>query len=229
MAACAVLFMAGSVQAAVPARGPVQDAINNLLDTMHWIKWEDLVVAGVKLDMSPEQARSALIAKGFTPKAEDPTQDSWSAKVNEGLVARGKGTGDKSKVPLFTMASGSQGERIEVWYAATASGARVSSVKYQIPSNRMDNARFLASADARYGRATYQSAKTRVYCTKGSDSRSSCSASGMVMGRPGLIVDAAFSLNTLRLEEGDAPREVRKQRMAAEIEAKAPRNAAASF
>ncbi|MBP2513820.1 hypothetical protein [Sphingomonas sp. PvP018] len=228
MAAVAVLASTAA-DAQVPARGPAQDAINNLLDPIRWAPIETFDVAGVRLGMTPQEARAALVSKGFTPRATDPSQPSWAALVSERVADRRGGRSDASTVARFTMAEGPQGEHIEVWYAPTRAGARVANVTYTIPSNRMEAQAFLDSVTSKYGKPSFTERTKRFYCSRGRDSRASCWRLGDTANRPGLLASSEFAVRTIDLTEGSDTADARKQQLAGEVEAAAPKDAKASF
>lgn len=182
-------------------------------------------VAGVSLGMSPAEARAALTKAGFTPQAEDPMQDAWSAVVSQRAAERVGGRVEQAKVPMFTVAEGSQGERVEVWYAATETGAKAASVKYLMPTNRMERAAFKSSATAKYGRPTFEDPTRALYCTKGEQTCTSWQNQEL----PYLSVESSFANHEIDLLQGQRYGAEMKMRMAAAVEAAAPKNAKASF
>jgi hypothetical protein len=79
----------------------------------------DFDIAGVKLGMTPEQVRPALVRAGFKPRASDPSQDSWETRIAAEVAKRRAQTRPAAtKVPTFTMATGPRGEHLEIWYHA---------------------------------------------------------------------------------------------------------------
>lgn len=221
---------AESAEAQTSARGPLQDAINNLVDPIRWSSLDSLDVAGVQLGMTPTQARSVLASKGFEVRAEDATQPSWNALVSAKVLERRSGAAaDRTTIPSFTVARGSQGERIEVWYGATRTGVEVTAVNYSIPANHMAQTAFLEGVVAKYGRPTFAQPRKLIFCTRGSDSRASCAHLGDVTDRPGIIASASHGVHTIKLMEGSGPSEARKARLAADVEKAAPPNAQATF
>jgi hypothetical protein len=103
----------------------------------------DVDIAGIRLGMTPEQVRPALVRAGFTPRPSDPDQDAWDARVAAEVGKRRPGTrSTASKVPMFTMARGPRGEHLEIWYYAGPSGPIASSIKFQIPADQMTGAAF---------------------------------------------------------------------------------------
>ena len=186
---------------------------------------ENLDVAGAKLGMSPEQVRSALKAGGFTPQATDPIQSSWSALVADKIAERGVTKLDNSKVSMFTMASGPQGERIEVWYSATPQGARANSVLYRLPTNRMEKSTFLAGVKEKYGQPTIESRNSSLYCSSGE--RKCVSYENKQL--PYLSVAAEYSAYEISLRNGMKYSDEYRAEMANAIEIAAPKNAKTSF
>ncbi|PTM45497.1 hypothetical protein C8J24_1718 [Sphingomonas aerolata] len=186
---------------------------------------ENLDVAGAKLGMSPEQVRSALKAGGFTPQATDPIQSSWSALVADKIAERGVTKLDNSKVSMFTMASGPQGERIEVWYSATPQGARANSVLYRLPTNRMEKSTFLSGVKAKYGRPTVDNGNSSLYCSPGEQKCVSYDNKQF----PYLAIAADYSYYEVSLRNGMRYSDDYRADMAKAIEIAAPKSAKTSF
>lgn len=190
-----------------------------------WAPVDTFDVAGVRLDMTPEQARTALKVAGFTPWETDPTQDSWSSMVSRRRAERVGGKVDERRIPMFTRASGPEGEQVEVWYVATAEGPRASSVEYRMPAGRMERAAFLSATAKKYGRPTTQDPVRALYCMKGEGSCVTYSNKALRH----LQAEIDYSAYIVTLREGGAFDADLKARMAAAVEAAAPRNAKASF
>ena len=190
-----------------------------------WAPVDTFDVAGVRLGMTPEEARAALRTAGFVPPATDPTQDSWSSTLSRRRAERLGGKVDESRVAMFTRAASPQGEQVEVWYAATAEGARASSVEYRMPTGRMERTAFVSATSAKYGRPTTQDPVRNLYCTKGEGSCVTHSNKAL----PHLQTEIDYSAYVVTLREGGAYDADLKARMAAAVEAVAPRNAKASF
>lgn len=228
MLLCATALAASSApaDAQFPSDSPAAALVNKLLgDHPRSAAVSTFSVAGVTLGMSPAEARAALTKAGFTPRAEDPTQDAWSALVSRKAAERIGGRVDQAKVPMFTMAEGSQGERVEVWYSATEEGAKASGIQYSIPSNRMERDAFLSSATRKYGRPTFEYSLKRIYCTKGEQTCTSWQNKEL----PYMVVETGYSSYGIDLQMGGRYGDERKARMAAAVEAAAPKNAKASF
>ncbi len=200
--------------------------LDKLLATkLNYVDVTKFDVAGVKLEMTPDQVREALRAKGFTPRATDPTQQDWTARVSEAVANRRGGTRTAGKTPNFTMASGSQGEHIEVWYAVTPTGPVAASVKYLMPTNRMTRAAFIQSIRSRYGRSTTSDPIRALYCGK-ADGK--CVAWENPVD-PRLAVELDYSNYEINLRQGSKFSSRLNADMTAAIEKAAPKDAKASF
>lgn len=205
---------------------PGAKLINRLLTGgPRWVPVSTFDVAGVKLGMTPEETRTALKGAGFSPQATDPMQDAWISVVSRRAAERIGGKVDETRVPMFTRASGPQGEQVEVWYTATQHGARATSIGYTMPTKRMESAAFAAGVSAKYGRPTVQDPVHSLYCTRG---ESSClSYQNKVL--PHLLIENDYSVYSVKLAEGARYRDELKATTAAAVEVAAPRNAKASF
>lgn len=220
------LGTAGPAAAQASANSPGAKFFNRLLTSgPRWASVDTFDVAGVRLGMTPQQTRTALKDAGFTPRATDPTQDSWASMVSRRAAERIGGRVDETKVPMLTRASGPQGETVEIWYAATEEGARATSIEYMVPTKRMERATFAAGLSAKYGRPTVRDAARDLYCTKG---EGSCVAY-QNKALPYLLAESGYEVHSVRLAEGVGYAEEMKGRMAAAVEAEAPRKAKASF
>ena len=200
--------------------------INRLLTGgPRWAPVSTFDVAGVKLGMTPEETRTALKGAGFSPQATDPMQDAWSAVVSGRAAERIGGKVEDGKVPMFTRASGPQGETVEIWYAATPEGARATSIEYMMPTKRMERAAFAAGIAVKYGRPTVEETARGLYCTKGEGSCLTYQNKAL----PHLLTESSYSVHSVKLTEGEQYRNELKSRTAAAVEAAAPKNAKASF
>ncbi|MEH3036158.1 MAG: hypothetical protein PGN23_06660 [Sphingomonas adhaesiva] len=199
--------------------------MDKVLGGPRWGSVADFDVAGVRLGMTPEEARAALRKGGLVPAAEDPQQDAFGAVVSRRAAERGGAGADRGTVPMFTMARGVQGETVEVWYAAARDGARVTQVKYLMPTNRMEAAAFSRSVEAKYGRPTFRQGAQGFYCTK--PERVCAGYASKVL--PYLVADTGSVHHGLDLQMGEEYRAELKAETAAAVEAAAPKNAKASF
>jgi len=182
-------------------------------------------VAAVKLGMSPTEARVALKAKGFVLRPSDPQQDSWKALVSQ-EVAKRRGTDPiRDEVTRFTMATGPQGEHVEVWYSPTPTGAVASSVKFTISSDKMTSESFIDAAVRKYGHPTVAMTKQLLYCARNELHCKTYEVKQLSY----LEVRADPSTLTLSLSVGSQESAQRKGAMAKEIDTIAPKNAKAMF
>jgi len=204
---------------------PAAKLIDGLIGGPRWGSVKTFDVAGVRLGMSPDEARAALRKAGFTPAIADPDQDAWSAVVSQRAADRIGGKVDQSKVPMFTRAKGLQGETVEAWYATTRDGAQVVEVKYQMPASRMDRTAFTRATVAKYSLPTFEEGSKGIYCTK----PETVCASYEKKALPYLLVEPGFASLEIELMVGQRYQEERKASLAAAVEAAAPRDAKASF
>ncbi|WP_370714763.1 hypothetical protein [Sphingomonas sp. IW22] len=198
-----------------------------LAGSPRWVDVTSFDIAGMKLDMTPEQIRAAMVKNGFTPRKTDPVQAGYALSVRQEAAKRRQtsalGT-DEEKVPMFTMAEGPQNEHIEVWYAATPDGARANQIKFQIPTSRMTSDAFLSSVQSRYGEATNPSRGSLLYCMKG---ERNCAYGNHT--KPFLHATSSYTTQDIELRNGTEVSERRAAAFAAAVDAAAPANAKASF
>ena len=175
--------------------------------------------------MTPAQVRAALTAAGFTPHATDPDQDSWATKVSDQIAKRRPITPVTTKIPMFTMATGTRGEHIEVWYAATPNGARATEVKYQIGTDQITPDAFWSAVTAKYGNTPNSDPHYRLYCSGG---ETSCQK-GTNQDLPYLAADQDYTLFTIEMMTGAKATDDLRAQFDAEVERSAPKDAKASF
>jgi|GEM_PF-5665152 len=189
----------------------------------------DMDIAGVKLGMTSEQVRAALVRAGFTLRASDPDQESWERRISDEVATRRPATRPAiSKVPLFTMASGLRGEHLEIWYYAGPSGAVASSVKFQIPAHQMTKRVFYQGVLDKYGRPSNRGfGNVMLYCSDGEPIESCVPWSNKLMTY--LFAESDDSFHSLYLAEGTEASAMHKAAFAAEVERRAPRDARPSF
>lgn len=205
---------------------PMAKAVDKLIGGPRWGSVSTFDVAGVRLGMTPDEARAGLRRAGFVPKAQDPEQDSFASVVSQRAVERIGGSADRTKVPMFTTAKGSQGESVEVWYAATRDGARATEVKYVMPADRMTGSAFSQGVVAKYGKPTFAQGSQSIYCTK----PEKVCASYASLQLPYLTAEPNPSSNhVVDLRMGRRYDDGLKAERAAAVEATAPKNAKASF
>jgi hypothetical protein len=189
----------------------------------------DLDIAGVKLGMTPEQVRPALVRAGFTPRASDPDQDSWEGRIATEVAKRRPGTRSMAKkVPMFTMARGPRGEHLEIWYYSGPSGPTASSIKFEIPAHQMRAAAFYQGVLEKYGRLTVRPFdKDMLYCSA-NEPAASCVTLGNKR-KAYLHAETGHAIHSLYLAEGADAAEAHKTAFWAEVERRAPKDARPSF
>lgn len=220
------LLAAAPLSAQTRSETPLDRLIGGLLKKgPAWSQVDEFDVAGVKLGMSPEEARAALEAKGFKARDNDPAQPSWAALLSREIAKRRQVEANDSTVPMFTRANGEQGESIEVWYAATPQGAIVASVKFLIPTDRMERDLFERSVAEKYGAASYEDKTERIFCSRG---ESECKP-WQVQAHPHLTADVDYHFYGVSISYGSDFRDAMTARMAAAVEAAAPKDAVATF
>lgn len=189
----------------------------------------DLDIGGVRLGMTPEQTRAALVKSGFKPRMSDPDQDSWEAGITTEVAKRRPSTRKaSSKVPMFTMASGPRGEHLEVWYGSGQTGASATSIKYTIPSDQMTVAAFYQGVLEKYGPPTIrQFGKDMLYCSLDEPAKT-CVTWANQRGAY-LHAKADYTFHSLYMAGGEKASDERKAAFRAEVERRAPKDAKPSF
>lgn len=182
-------------------------------------------IAGMRLGMSPAEIRAVMVRAGFTPRATDPDQDSWEARVTRAVAARRPVAPVDTKVPMFTMASGPRGEHVEVWYYAGPAGPAAGSVKYHMPTNQMTAAAFNQAVLAKYGAPTHRSGADMFFCSKG---ETAC-LPWANKRRAYLTAANAYSFHELYLAYGQDANEASSAAFKAEVERRAPKDAKPTF
>lgn len=121
-------------------------------------------VAGVGLGMTPDSARAALKASGYSPMPQYGYTDrrpqvergyDYPARVDRARRERLADAGTSRQSMTITAEYWHKDdERVHVRYAPVREGVRVSSVAYSIPAGRIDWRTMRSSVLARYGRPT---------------------------------------------------------------------------
>lgn len=197
----------------------------------HWVKVADQNVAGVKLGMTADQARDKLRSLGFTPRGDDSSQDAFAELVRRGAEKRrgeaSSPSGAQQTVASKTVVDGSQGERIEVWYASLRTEPVVNQVIYTIPAERMSAEIFAVGIKVKYGKATAGSPRNALFCTAG---ETACrNYSSPLLPYMEVQIGSATATHRIELSSGQQVTEQRQSELAAAIEAAAPANAKPSF
>lgn len=183
-------------------------------------------IAGVRLGMTPTQARAAMTASGFRPPAVDPETESWEGLIAEAVAKRRNQTAKRSVMPMSTMAQGPAKQRLEVWYAASPAGPLVASIKYSVASDQVTGALFRERLTAKYGPPTQTGwGKTLLWCSFG---ERRCLPYGN-RDQPYLSGEPGFDLHTLTVNEGELVGSQRSAALRAEIDRRAPPTAPTNF
>lgn len=119
-------------------------------------------VASVKLGMTPEEARQALLAHGYSVGA-DSMAESWNARVASEAGKYTNTPKDNTRGVYATQAEGPEYQRVEVIYEITASGSRASKITYSRPGSQGD---IKALAREKYGEPTRTNVNTFHYCSE---------------------------------------------------------------
>ena len=135
--------------------------------TLHVV--ENFDVAGVKLHMTPEEARHALAAKGFSV-SDDSMGDSWSAQVSAEAGKYANTPKYYTRAVRYTNAEGPESQKVEVSYEVLEEGSFVKEVRYSLPAER---GKFIELVKSKYGRPTRDGLGVWRYCV----SPSGCSTS----------------------------------------------------
>ena len=157
-----------------------------------------LDVAGVRLGMTPSEARVGLEAAGFNV-SDDQTGPSWTARIAEEAGKYVNTPRDTTRGTHYTYAEGPDFQTVEVSYDVGPRGSRVRKVKYTRPADRGN---ILPTAIAKYGEPTVRRLNGLRYCSAAKE----CNDSFM-SDMPSASIEAHQS-NTSRsfiiMSQGDA-------------------------
>lgn len=131
-------------------------AKTNLVNPAH------LDVAGVKLGMTPEEARSALSSNGFSV-GSDSMAESWNARVASEAGKFINTPKDNTRAVYATQAEGPESQKVEVIYEITALGSRASKIEYSRPGAQGS---IINQVREKYGEPTNLSMSTMHYCVE---------------------------------------------------------------
>jgi hypothetical protein len=121
---------------------------------------EALDVAGVKLGMTPAEARAALIAAAYSV-SDDQMGPSWMASVSEEAGKYANTPRYTTQSVIYTRAEAPDFQKIEVSYQVGPEGSRVRKVEYSRPADRGD---IRPTAMEKYGDPTVYSINGFRYC-----------------------------------------------------------------
>ena len=155
--AALVLALAGQIAASpagAMAKAPLHDP-------------SKLVIAGIRIGMTPEQVMSTLRAAGYVREYQ-VTNKSWEEKVARELAStRGVPlTGTFRAVPWHETYRKRE-ERVEVYYRPMPSGPVVSGVDYGMGNAAMSEEAFRAAVRARYGLQSAGGSSEMIFCSVG--------------------------------------------------------------
>ena len=126
-----------------------------------------LVIAGVRIGMTPAQVMSTLRAAGYVREYQ-VTNKSWEEKLARELAStRGVPlTGSFQAVPWHETYRKRE-ERVEVYYRAMPTGPVVSGVDYGMGNAAMTEEAFRAAVRARYGLQSAGGMSEMIFCSVG--------------------------------------------------------------
>lgn len=119
-------------------------------------------VASVKLGMTPEEARQALVTHGYSVGA-DSMAESWNARVASEAGKYANTPKDNTRAVYATQAEGPESQKVEVLYEITASGSHARKITYSRPGSQGD---IRSVAIQKYGQPTRVSMNAFRYCSE---------------------------------------------------------------
>lgn len=192
-----------------------------------------LDVAGVRLGMTPAQARAALMQSGYKI-AEDRyrVNRTWEELVQVAVAERLGKHGVRVPETGGRNLEGSKDRRqtIEVHFVAKPEGMRVGYVEYRIPGEEITKEDYDANVLAKYGRpdVNHWGSMAMIWCSAGEPRCAPLTQ----LKRPHLESRYASSIQVriLELNGVDQVEEARLQALiAAEVERRAPRTRQTAF
>lgn len=124
-----------------------------------------LDVAGIKLGMSPSEARAGLEAAGFKV-SDDRTGPSWTAQIAEEAGKYANTPRDTTRGTYYTDGEGPDYQQVEVAYEVGPRGSRVRKVRYSRPGGQGD---LRPLAITKYGDPTIRRLNGMRYCTSSTE------------------------------------------------------------
>lgn len=190
-------------------------------------------VAGVRLGMTLEEARTALVKAGFQVRESALSEDSWEQRIRDEVERRqgARDTRPRLRHPYALQATGSRQQKVTVGIGAGPEGARVSSVEYSIPRDQIAIEDFNANVVGKYGpphvKGGYEN--EMHWCTV-KEQRCALSTS---LRYPNLSVRSALlppNTHQIKLRGNDRDEDARlKAAFAAEVERRAPKTRDTAF
>lgn len=197
-------------------------------------------VAGVRLGMTPAEARAALAKAGFTVRSTDNghqwLEQTWEQNVLDAAERR-LGTynwskaGQNRKGPRLLEATGPRRQIVEVHFQQRPEGTRVSHVEYAIPKDQIAKADFDANVASKYGSYTTVGGVGRRENRWCSTDEVECSTYSSLK-QPRLVVENDIARNRYKIElsGADAKDAARlKAAFEAEVDRRAPKSRDTAF
>lgn len=188
-------------------------------------------VAGVRLGMTPAQARAALLQNGYKV-TEDRyvTNQTWEELIQSALASRLKNyTARESRTGGRNLeANKDPRQTIKVTFLATPRGMRVENVEYRIPAGDITKADFDANVARKYGEPTRRVSWAALWCSPG---EKTC-IPNRYFEYPSLKSrhNAAPDFRSVELDGTNKVERARfKALIAAEVERRAPRTRVTAF
>lgn len=177
-------------------------------------------IAGVRLGMTPDQAKKAIAAAGYTIKNVGE-QNSFDTEVRR-MVSMGPNL-TRINVPLYINASGKNQQELSVEFLALPEGPRVHRIEYQMNSMDMTQDAFRAQILRKYGdTASIDEGSSLKWCTA---NNSECHP---LTEQANMEVD--LERKFIRLEDEDEARQTAlDERLQFEIDKRKPKVEEAQF
>lgn len=185
-------------------------------------------IAGVRLGMTPEEARTAAGSAGYVI-SRTPMSKSFEQLVLTKLRERKPTTAYVSsaqeKTPREMWAKGRAGETLWLRFAPTQAGPRLMFAKLSIDERRVTKVKFGEQVVAKYGTpsANYPGNVARFWCATGV---SRCGADWVGADYPYLKHDYGASGPSLTLTDENRSSRAIENAVDAEVERRAPRGSA---
>lgn len=200
----------------------------------------NLDIAGVRLGMTPEMAKTALTNAGYRPTGSNwlSYQPSFASRVRQTAERQRTGTYKSAaatdQIVSKIEAIGPNREDIEVYLDAVSKGSSiVTGVRLSISSDVMTGPALVRQAIAKYGRpdGQYDAGMTTAWCP--APVKSVCGALAPFgtnyNSLPNLVVSTLLSSRSVKLSEGTERSRRREREVEAAIERAAPKTDRVAF
>lgn len=195
-------------------------------------------IAGVRLGMTPDQARSALLTAGYTfdEKTSQQFECGWDCAL-EKLVAQRQLRSPRTfstKVVRWLGMQGPRGQFVEVSFSPTDRGQVATTVRYAIPISQISDQDFQRQMISKFGNPSInENARIMAYCVPVEPhcyNRSDIKNIFPSLGTwGGLSYRREYRTYDLVLSEGTYLQNRRGERLAQIVDGLAPKNARAAF